>query len=58
MEVELGTDKIKVVAYIDEEKVDVTKTELMAMVNELHDKLQAKQTVRRSISRIVGFTRG
>lgn len=57
MEVELGTDKVRVVAYVDEEKIDMTKPELMAMVNDLHDKLQAKQKLKHIIGRMVGFGR-
>jgi len=57
MESELGTSKVRVCVYIDEDAVDMTKTELLQMVNELHDRLQEKVKTRNTIARIVGFGR-
>lgn len=55
MEAEIGTSKARVVAYIDEDKINMTKAELLAMVNELHDKLAEKAKTRKVIGRIIGF---
>lgn len=55
MEAELGTAKVKVCAYIDEDAIPMTKAELLRMVNELHDKLAAQEKLRSKIRRIVGF---
>jgi hypothetical protein len=57
MEAELGTAKVRVSAYIDEEQVDMTKAEFLTIVNEFHEKLQAKQMAEGLIQRMVGFGR-
>lgn len=57
MEAELGTAKVRVVAYVDEDVVDMTKMELIQMVNDLHDKLSEKEKTKGTIARMVGFGR-
>lgn len=58
MEAELGTQKVRVSAYVDEDAIPMTKTELLQMINELHDKLAEKAKTKGTIARMVGFGRG
>ena len=55
METELGTAKIRVSVWVDDEACPMTKMELLQLVNDFHEKLAEKQKVQRTIRNIIGF---